>query len=129
MRKDVKNLPYIWKTPHAFLVLGIRNDLFELMKWNCSNGLNAKKIMNQWRLHMVHLNGPTKNEIINHQQEIIWHVWKKEWTVRMESHLFMLVIVVSSLTRLFVVSKTNESTLMCQSNLLGWFKSMYGYQA
>jgi hypothetical protein len=90
----------------AFLMLDIWNDLRELVKWNNFDGLNAKEIMNRGWLHVVHLNGPTKNNNVNHQQNTIWHLWKKELTLTMETH--MLVIIVSSSTRSFIVSRTNE---------------------
>jgi hypothetical protein len=62
---------------------------------------------------MVYLNEPTKKEIVNHQHEIIWHVWKEKQVVRMESHLFMSIIVVRSSTKTFVVLRTKESTFTC----------------
>jgi hypothetical protein len=54
---------------------------------------------------------------------------KKKKTLTMETHLFMLVTIVSNSTMPFVMSRTNESTLMCQSGSLGWFTSMHGRQA
>jgi hypothetical protein len=40
--------------------LGIWNDLLEFVEWNHSNGLNAKEIMNKWRLRIIHINGSAK---------------------------------------------------------------------
>jgi hypothetical protein len=75
------------------------------VEWNDFNGLNVEEIMNKWWLHVVHLNGPTKKKNVKHQQDTIWHLWIKEWTLTMEIHLFMLVIAISNSTRPFVVSK------------------------
>jgi hypothetical protein len=52
--------------------LFIGNNLFELIQGNHANGLIAKKVVNQWRLHMVHLNG-----LVN-KKMIIWD-WTKWW--------------------------------------------------
>jgi hypothetical protein len=83
------------------------------VEWNHSNGLNVEEIMNKQRLHVVHLNGPAKKNNVKYQEDIVRHLWKKEYALIMETHLFMSVITVSNSTRPFVVSRTNESTLTC----------------
>jgi len=46
-----------------FFVLVIKNNLLEPIKGNHADGLNVEKVMNQWRLHMVHLNEPANKKI------------------------------------------------------------------
>jgi hypothetical protein len=59
----------------------------------------------------------------------LFDICGKKKTLTMEIHLFMLAIVVSSLTRPIFVSRANELTFTCHSGSLEWFASMYGRQA
>jgi hypothetical protein len=76
------------------LKLMLEVHLFELLKWDNRNRLNAKKCVNKARLHMVEFNKPTKirKRILKKSLKPTW--WRKQIFI----FIWMSSMVLASMT-------------------------------